>query len=248
MKQTLQYSILLILLIIKATNISSQAIEDITKLTTKDYLNIQLPPLDALLENAKSGTIYSLAETKVLIERKILAKERKAFLGFFSLRGSYQYGMFGNEATYTDVTIAPYLTYSTHAQNGYTVGAGVNIPLDGLFDLGGRIKRQKLAIQGAKYEQDVKLEEIKREIVVLYATITSQINILKLRAEALELTKLQYNIVEKDFVNGMATSSNLSVEKERQSNALEAFENSRFELTKSIMILEVVSRTPIINK
>ena len=86
------------------------------------------------------------------------------------------------------------------------------------------------------------------EIVILYTTAISQLNILKLRSEALELAKLQYNIAEKDFINGMITSGNLSVEKERQSNALEAFENSRFELTKSIMILEVISHTPIINK
>ena len=215
---------------------------------TRDFLNIQRPQWDSLFENAKNGPIYSLAETKRLIEKKALWREKKAFLGFFSLRGSYQYGMFGNEATYTDITIAPYLTYSTHAQNGYTIGAGLNIPLDGLFDLGGRIKRQRLAVQSAKFEQDVKFEEMKREIVILYTTAISQLNILKLRTEALELAKLQYNIAEKDFINGMITSGNLSVEKERQSNALEAFENSRFELTKSIMILEVISHTPIINK
>ena len=46
----------------------------------------------------------------------------------------------------------------------------------------------------------------------------------------------------------MISSADLSTEKERQSTALEAFENSRFELTKSIMILEVISHTLIINK
>ena len=184
----------------------------------------------------------------MLIERKILLKEKKAFLGFFSLRGSYQYGMFGNEATYTDITIAPYLKYSTHAHNGYTIGAGLNIPLDGLFDLGGRIKRQKLTIQTVQLEQDIKFEEVKREIIELYTLVISQINLLKLRSEALELAKLQYDIAEKDFINGMISSSNLSTEKERQSSALEAFEKSKYELTRGIMILEVVTRTPILKK
>ena len=76
---------------------------------------------DSLFENAKNGPTFALAETKVLIERKILLKEKKAFLGFFSLRGSYQYGMFGNEATYKDITIAPYLTYTTHAHNVHPI-------------------------------------------------------------------------------------------------------------------------------
>ena len=142
MKQTLQYIILLISTITYSFNTYSQENLNNSQFLTKDFINIQLPPLDSLFENAKNGPISSLAETKILIEKKALLREKKAFLGFFSLRGSYQYGMFGNEATYTDITIAPYLTYSTHAQNGYTIGAGLNIPLDGLFDLGGRIKRQ----------------------------------------------------------------------------------------------------------
>ena len=69
-----------------------------------------------------------------------------------------------------------------------------------------------------------------------------------LRSEALELAKLQYDIAEKDFINGMISSSNLSTEKERQSSALEAFEKSKYELTRGIMILEVVTRTPILKK
>lgn len=124
-------------------SVAAQEVSDYSKLQPSDYSSITLPPLDLLFENAKSAPTYELATVKEQIERKLLAKEKRAFLGFFSLRGSYQYGMFGNESTYTDVAIAPYLTYATQAQNGYTVGAGVNIPLDGLFDLTARVKRQK---------------------------------------------------------------------------------------------------------
>jgi len=38
------------------------------------------------------------------------------------------------------------------------------------------------------------------------------------------------------------------MEKERQSQALERFENTKFELTKSLMILEIITRTPILKK
>lgn len=226
--------------------ISAQDFTDITKLNPKDIINIKLPPIDSLFENAKNGPIYTMWDAKEAIERKNLSKEKKAFLGFFSIRGSYQYGMFGNEATYTDVTIAPYLTYSTHAQNGYTIGAGLNIPLNELFDLKGRISRQKLVLTTAQLEKEVKFEEVKREIVELYTMIISQLNILKLRGEALELAKFQYEIAEKDFINGMIDSGTLSIDKQRQSNAMEAFEKSRYELSRSIMILEIVSKTPLL--
>ena len=130
----------------------------------------------------------------------------------------------------------------------YTVGGAINIPFNELFDLVPRVRRQKLTVKTAVLEREVKFEEMKREIIELYATATSQLNVLKLRAEALELANMQYDIAEKNFVNNTINTGDLSVEKERQSTALEAFEKSRFEVTNSLMILEVVTRTPILKK
>ena len=226
----------------------AQEANDYSRPEQADYTKITLPPLDSLFENAKGGPTYELAQVKEQIERKLLAKEKKAFLGFFSLRGSYQYGMFGNEGTYTDVAIAPYLPYTTPAPRGYTVGAGVNIPIDGLFDLKARVNRQKLAVKSAALEKEIKYEEMKREIIEMYTTATSQLSVLKLRAEALELATLQYEIAEKNFSNSTIDTGDLSVEKQRQSTAMEAYEKSKFELTKSLMMLEVITRTPILRK
>lgn len=228
--------------------IGAQEVSDISQLNEEDYSRIELPPLSVLFENAKNSPIYEMADVKAAIERKLLKKEKWAFLGFFSLRGSYQYGMFGNESTFTDVAVAPYLSYSTQAQNGYTVGAGLSIPLDELFDLKGRINRQKLTLKSAELEREVKYDEIKKNIIEMYAMATSQISVLKMRSENLILSNVQYEISEKNFANGAIESGDLSVEKERQSQAREAYEKSKFELTKSLMILELISRTPIIRK
>lgn len=214
----------------------------------EDYSNIVLPPLDILFENAKNSPIYEMATVKAAIERKLLAKEKRAVLSFFSLRGSYQYGMFGNESTYTDVAIAPYLTYTTQAQNGYTIGAGVSIPLDQLFDLKSRISRQRLSVRSAELEREIKYDEIKKNIIEMYAMATSQMQVLQMRSESLILANVQYEISEKNFANGTIESSDLAVDKERQSTARESYEKSKFELTKSLMILEIISRTPIIRK
>lgn len=226
----------------------AQEVSDYSKLTPDDYTNFSLPPLDLLFENAKAAPSYELAQVKEQIERKLLSKEKRAFLGFFSLRGSYQYGMFGNESTYTDVNTPIINNYSTAAQNSYSIGAGINIPLDGLFDLGARVKRQKLNIKSAELEKEIKYEEIKKEIIQLYSMASSQLNVLILRAEALTLANMQYDIIEKKFTNNTIESGELSVEKQRQSQAQEAFENSKFELTKSLMILEIITRTQILKK
>lgn len=238
----------LLFLFASANRAVAQEVTDISQLNDDDYKKIVLPPLSVLFENAKNSPIYEMADVKATIERKLLRKEKWSFLGFFSLRGSYQYGMFGNESTFTDVAVAPYLSYSTQAQNGYTVGAGLSIPLDDLFDLKGRVSRQRLTLRSAELEREVKYDEIKKNIIEMYAMATSQIKVLQMRSESLVLANVQYEISEKNFANGTIESSDLAVDKERQSTAREAYENSKFELTKSLMILEVISRTPIIRK
>lgn len=227
-------------------SIGSVAAQEVS--SEDDLSNVELPPLDVLFENAKNSPVYKMADVKATIERKLLAKEKRAFLGFFSLRGSYQYGMFGNESTYTDVAIPAYLTYSTQAQNGYTLGAGVNIPLNDLFDLKSRVTRQKLTLKSAELEREIKYDEIKKNIIELYAMAVSQLKVLRLRSESLVLSHVQYEISEKNFANGTIESTDLAIEKERQSQARESYEKSKFELTKSLLILEVISRTPIIRK
>lgn len=248
MKRNFNLYLLFFLLSSIAQTTHGQELSDFTQLKAEDYTQISLPPLDLLFENAKGAPSYELAQVQEQIERKLLAKEKRAFLSFFSLRGSYQYGMFGNESTFTDVATYPYLSYSTAAQNGYTVGAGLSIPLDGLFDLSARIKRQKLNVRSAELQKDIKFEEVKKEIVQLYATATAQLNVLRLRSESLILSSVQYDIVEKDFTSGKVDSGVLSTEKEKQAVAQERFESSKFELTKSLMILEIITRTPILRK
>lgn len=110
MKQFICFFSGLLLLFVSTTRVVAQEVSDYSQLSDEDYSKIVLPPLSALFENAKNSPAYEVADVKAIIERKLLKKEKWAFLGFFSLRGSYQYGMFGNESTYTDVAVAPYLT------------------------------------------------------------------------------------------------------------------------------------------
>lgn len=247
MKYYHKLSLLILIAFGSVQIVRAQEVSDFSNLTLEEYTQISLPPIDLLFENAKSAPTYEMAKVEEEIERKLLTKEKRAFLSFFSVRGSYQYGMYGNDLSYTDVKTPVVYQYTTTAQNSYSIGAGVNIPLDALFDLRSRIKRQKLSLKAAILNREIKYEEQKREIIQMYSMALSQLNVLKLRAEAFVLANVQYEIAEKDFSFGSINSSNLSTEKSRQSIAREALENSKFELTKSLMILEVITRTSILN-
>lgn len=213
-----------------------------------DYKNINLPPMDVLFENAKKNPVYELAEVKEQIENNNLLKEKRAWLNYFTIRGSYHYGMLGNEQSYTDAYTPIFYNYSTAAQNSYSIGAGITIPLEHLFDLRGKTKRQKMLIKSTELEKEVKFEGIKEQIIVLYSNILSQLNILKIRSDNLVITGANYDTAEKNFANGTIELTELTREKERHSSALELHEQTKAELTKNLLILENISRTPIIKK
>lgn len=247
----MRYIFVLLLLqffFLRTSDLHAQINTEISGLNINDLKKISLPSLDVLFENARNNPNYELADVKEQIEINNFRKEKKAWLSYLSLRGSYQYGMFGNESTYTDVYTPVYYNYSTAAQNSYSLGAGVSIPLDHLFDLKGRSKRQKMLVKSANLEKEIKFEELKKEIIILYTNALSQINILKLRSESLVITSAQYEIAEKNFANGTIDSGELSQEKQRQTISFEQYENTKAELTKNLLILETISQTPILNR
>lgn len=234
--------------ILQTTNLQAQANIGLSQINEVDYKKINLPSLDVLFENAKNNPIYELAEVKEKIEINNLHKESKAWLNFLSIRGTYQYGMFGNESTYTDVYTPVYYNYSTAAQNSYSIGVGISIPLDQLFDLRGRFKRQRMLVKSASIEKEIRFDEIKKEIIIQYSNALSKINLLKLKSENLVITNAQYAIAEKDFTNGIIEFSNLSKVKQEQTNSLEQYESTKAELINSLLILEIITKTPILNR
>lgn len=217
-------------------------------LSNIDYKKISLPPLDVLFQNARKNPIYELAEVNEQIENSNLRKIKKSWLSYLSIRGSYQYGMLGNESTYSDVNTPVFYNYSTAAQNSYSIGTVISIPIDHLFDSRERLKRQKLLVKSASLEKELKYEEIKKEIISLYSNVLFQLNALKLRAESLVITNAHYAIVEKDFANGIIDSSVLAEEKQRQRSSFEQYENTKTELTKNLLFLESITQTSILNQ
>ncbi len=235
------------LFILQTTFLQAQT-HKLSEFTIDDYKKINIPTLDVLFENAKENPAYELAKIKEQVELINFHKERKVWLSYFSIRGSYQYGMFGNESTYTDVYTPVYYNYSTAAQNSYSIGIGISIPLDHLLDLRGRTKKQKLLIKSAAIEREIKYEEMKKEIINLYSNILLQLSILKLNSENVSISNAQYAIAEKDFTNGVIKFGDLSQEKQRQTNILQQYETIKSEFMKSLLILELMTNTPIINQ
>lgn len=247
-KELMKHLILFLILSSIIFPIKAQERKSISEMTPEDYINLQLPPLDILYENALQAPSIKIQENQKKLQERLLKKEKKNWLGFFSARAGYAYGKTDNYGTLSDINTPIFTQYTGVAQHYYNVGANINIPFDDLFDLRGKTRRQRLAVEKAELEKQQAILELKKLISSLYVDILSQISALKTAAEATALARADYLVAEKDFQNGVTTSSSaMMAAKKVQIDMAIIYENIRSRVSSEIYELELISNTPIIS-
>nr|WP_320038368.1 TolC family protein [uncultured Bacteroides sp.] len=222
--------------------------ESIADMAPEDYVNLKLPPLDSLFENAKKNPQIQIHDIKREEELGLLSKEKKSWLKYFSVGTSYHYGIQAYTSGYSDSATPLYYQYNNNATSYYNIGGAISIPLDDLFDRKRKIKNQKLLVKESEYLKEQKIDELKQEIIELYTAALSNLSILKLKVEYMALAKAQYQVAENEFLNGKVDASLLSERKRIQIEAASEYENTRALLNNSILKLELLSKTSIVNK
>lgn len=134
--------------------------DDILGNMNVDYAKIKLPPLSVLYENARSTPSLQILEKEKQLQKKLLSKEKRNWLGFIHAGGSASYGIADNVASNTDVNTPLIYRYVGTEQTSWNVGGGISIPFEKLFDLRGGIKRQRIQVDIAELrKQEVNPEK-----------------------------------------------------------------------------------------
>lgn len=212
------------------------------------FKDLALPPLDVLYENAAKSPNIHLSDLKIKEQKLLLNKEKRAWADFFTIGTGYHYGNVGMYSSYSDATTPLISQYSGQTNTSWQVGLNVNISFEALFDLLPRVKRQRVAIEMAEVQREIVIDELHSSIVDLYVQAKLQISILKLQAQALIYANAMFKMIEQDFLNGQKDQSDISIAKSNQSKAQEAYERTKSILMNSMLTLEIVSKTSIVNK
>lgn len=218
-------------------------------LTTEEFRNYHLPPLEVLFENARNNPRIKAVEAAVRASRAELRSTRRDWLQYFSVRAGYTYGILG---TYTDTETQynPLTTvYSGATQSSWSVGANVNIPLNSLFNQSSKVKQQQEKYIQSQYEQESIFNEIKNEIIEIYCNIQYQLKLLKIATESQTLYDADYNVSEANFINDNNNQNRLLSDiKHSHQVALTEYETIVNNLNILFLKLEIISNTKIINK
>lgn len=222
--------------------------DDITVLSPKDYLNLRLPSLEVLFENAKNSAAVEFYQVKMEEEASVLKTEQRSWLKYFKVVSSYQWGLMGINTSFSDTNTPLFYQYSGARQNWYNVGVTVAVPFDDLFDRKNRIGRQQLKTKATQVEMEKWHDEQKLRIIEMYTKAVKELAVLKLKVESLSFANAQFDLAQQDFMNGNIQAGELSQIKRIQMDALESYEQTRAELNKSLLQLEVLAKTNILNR
>mgnify|MGYP000980887104 CR=1 FL=1 len=237
--------IILPLFMLSSVFVSAQ---DISEFTAKDYLNFRLPPLSSLFENAKASPILEYYEKKKQADESMMSTEQKKWLNYLKVVGGYQYGVIGNNTSFSDTNTPLFYQYSGNKQNWYNVGVSLSIPLDDLFDRKNRIKKQRLEMEATEYEKEKWYDEQKLRIVESYTLALKQLALLRIKSEALIFAEAQFKLSENDFVNNKITVQELNRQKSMYTVAATEYEETRAQLNTALLQLEILAKTKIISQ
>ena len=118
---------------------------DLARMSAETYMNLHLPPLYELLENARaqSPQVNQFASKKEQEEREIKTL-RRSWLKNIKLNAQYSYGSTDvNSLMYYDKNLPVVQNVTGTTQAWWTVGAGISLPLDEIFNRRNRIKQQR---------------------------------------------------------------------------------------------------------
>ena len=177
---------------------------DLQRLTPEDYIDMQLPPLHVLMENARHAPQVGYYESNREIEERELKTVRRNWMRNFKLNANYNYGSSDiYNQNYQDSNIPIWTTTTTgREQSWWNVGASFSIPLDEIFNRRNKIKQQKKRIENTQYDLDRWYDELRMKIIDAYTTAVEQLSILRSAAEAKITSEAQYRMTEVDFVKG----------------------------------------------
>lgn len=213
-----------------------------------DYNRLQIPPLQVLFENARKSPAVELYQAKMEEQASLLKTEKRSWMKYFKVGGSWQYGRVGINSAFSNDQTPLFYQYSSATQNNMYATATVSIPLDDFFDRKNRIKRQQMATRSTQMEIEKWHDEQKLRIIEMYAKVNKELAVLKMKIQSVIYASAQYEVAKNDFKNGNAKIIDVNTAQKIYMDAVETYESTKAELNVGILKLEVLCKTKIITK
>ena len=185
-----------------------------TEAQTIEYNNVSIngsefefPPLKAVIDSVlKRNAMLKFRKNHIGVKESTLESERIYWTRNMGLQADGRYGTLNNFSSNEDgVSNTAYSTLST--QYNYSVGFYIKFPVFDMLNRKNQISLAKFEVDEAKNMADFQEDEIRQTVIKLYQDLILKQKLLLIRSKSLSDGKINMQMVEKEFRNGVVPIS-----------------------------------------
>jgi len=150
--------------------------------------------------------MMSFRKHHIGVKTSTLKSERIFWTRNIGLQADTRYGNLSNFATSED-GVSNTAAFTTARQFNYSAGVYLKFPIFDFFNRKNQIKLAKLEVEEAKSMADFQEQEIRQTVIKLYQDLILKYKLLRIRSQNLGNGRVNMEMVEKEFRNGVVPIS-----------------------------------------
>jgi outer membrane protein TolC len=196
---------ILSLSVISFNSIQAQTLEsDNSSLNGSEF---KFPPLEVVIDSVLNrSAMVNFRNQHIGVKESTLASERIYWSRNLGIQADTRYGNLSNFATSED-GISNTAALTTAKQFNYSVGFYLKIPIFDVLNRKNKIKLARLEVDEAKSMAEFQKEEIRQTVIRMYQDLILKQKLLQIRSRSLGDGRVNLQMVEKEFRNGIVPIS-----------------------------------------
>lgn len=204
----------------------------------KGSMSLLIPKLSELVDSALVyNGMVNYRKLEIEAKKSNLKYKRQYWTTNFGVQADSRYGTFNNLSTIdgdnTTVTLG-----SNTQQLNYNIGFYLKIPVFDVINRKSQIKQAKAELEQARNLAKSQEDELRELVIRYYEDLVLKQNLLELRASNLGNARVNMEMVEKEFKNGLIAISEYVRISDMTSRIAAEFEEAKSEFLVSKKLLE----------
>lgn len=207
----------------------------------KDDINNQLPTLGMLIDSAIANNSYvQFRDLQLIVNRCKLKANQVEWTRNIGMQADVRYGNFYNYSANSSGGVEPPPVATVRNETKYGAALYLNLPFYTLVNRKNQLKLANAEIDQAQKMAEVQRDELTQLVIRQYNDLILKQRLLRIKAKYLETSRINMQMVEKEFSNGIISVTEYARISEIVTRTESDFENSRMDFLTAYMILEEI--------
>ena len=236
MKNKFKITVVLTAIVFSLNFVKAQTFEYNEQTFTAGEFN--LPPLKVVIDSVlKRNAMLKFRKSHINVKESTLASERIYWTRNIGIQADSRYGTLNNFSNSDDgVANTAFSTLST--QYNYSIGFYIKFPVFDMLNRKNQVRLAKFEVDEAKNMAEFQEDEIRQTIIKLYQDLILKQKLLLIRSKGLSDGKINMQMIEKEFRNGIVPVAEFIRITSITSNLEVDYETAKAEFTTAKQVLE----------